>query len=494
VALRPLQYLDGLTIPDDAYLSLTIARNIAKGLGPWYGAGLTNGFQPLYVFMMAPVYFLFDDPAKAVHVALIRLTIFDTLTLFVLLRMVAAKSRSLAAPLIVAAAWILNPTVIGTTLNGLETAVSFFFIVSAFSFIANERHRELKPRAVVSLGVLVGLAILARIDNVFLAVAIVGAVAWKGRAIPRPLLLRKIALLLLTASLVVAPWLVYSYAYTGELFPVSGKAVRLMSLSSLGHDTPFLDIIVTTCVKAVGVLYAQHRLLLWLLIPLAGGLAFLKPPQGTLGRSWREELAPVILFCALLFLAYTGYILTFWYYPRYLYPLILPLILTLALVVDAYDRRIVRAPVRAAFFGSVALALVAGNVARPELRALYSSTDTLSQGYMNLGLWAKGRFAPGTVIGSSQSGALGYFADSLTVINLDGVVNSECYRSLVERRNIDYIRKAKVAYVVGWGSNIDFIVRHSANIRREDLILEGAIPGFTSWGKEWLLIKVNDRR
>ena len=46
VALRPLEYIDGLTIPDDAYLSLTIAKNIAAGLGPLYGLEHTNGFQP----------------------------------------------------------------------------------------------------------------------------------------------------------------------------------------------------------------------------------------------------------------------------------------------------------------------------------------------------------------------------------------------------------------------------------------------------------------
>lgn len=37
LALRPPKFLDGLTIPDDAYLSLTIARNLGRGLGPLYG-------------------------------------------------------------------------------------------------------------------------------------------------------------------------------------------------------------------------------------------------------------------------------------------------------------------------------------------------------------------------------------------------------------------------------------------------------------------------
>jgi hypothetical protein len=56
VVVRPLEFLDDLAIPDDAYLSLTLARNIARGHGPLYGLAPTNGFQPLYVFLMAPVF------------------------------------------------------------------------------------------------------------------------------------------------------------------------------------------------------------------------------------------------------------------------------------------------------------------------------------------------------------------------------------------------------------------------------------------------------
>jgi hypothetical protein len=52
VILRPLDEVDNLTIPDDAYLSLQIARNIAHGLGPWYSTGYTSGFQPLYALAL----------------------------------------------------------------------------------------------------------------------------------------------------------------------------------------------------------------------------------------------------------------------------------------------------------------------------------------------------------------------------------------------------------------------------------------------------------
>jgi hypothetical protein len=198
----------------------------------------------------------------------------------------------------------------------------------------------------------------------------------------------------------------------------------------------------------------------------------------------------VIVFCALLFLAYTSYLPAYWNFNRYLYPFILPLVLALGLIIDTYDRRLTSRTARALLVGGVALVLVGGNLASPELHSLYTSTDTTTRGYVNLGRWAAGRFAPGTVVGSSQSGALGYFADSLTVVNLDGVVNSDCYRSIVERRNIEYIHAAGVAYVVGWDSDINFIVRNSVNIGRDDLVLEGTIPGFMSWGKQWYVMRV----
>src|SRR5262245_29670872 len=90
LALGPLQRLDGTTVPDDAYLSLTIARNIAEGWGPLYGDAATSGFQPLYVLLMAPVYLAIpNDPVRPVQIALCILSVFDTLTLWLLLRTLA---------------------------------------------------------------------------------------------------------------------------------------------------------------------------------------------------------------------------------------------------------------------------------------------------------------------------------------------------------------------------------------------------------------------
>ena len=174
VALRPLACIDGLMIPDDAYLSLKIARSIAQGLGPFYGAAYTNGFQPLYVFLSVPFYWIWPrDLVAPVHAALVMLAVFDTLSLFFLWRLAARRGRSLAAPLFAAAAWIFSPRILSTSLNGLETSIAFFLIVAVFdAFDRLSATPEHSIRRDLSLGALIGLAILARIDSIFLLPAI----------------------------------------------------------------------------------------------------------------------------------------------------------------------------------------------------------------------------------------------------------------------------------------------------------------------------------
>ncbi len=75
---------------------------------------------------------------------------------------------------------------------------------------------------------------------------------------------------------------------------------------------------------------------------------------------------------------------------------------------------------------------------------------------MNIGLWARRNFAEGEVVGAAQTGALGYFADNLTIVNLDGVVNQECFEYLKNRRAMEYIRKTNVRHLLLWTANEKF--------------------------------------
>ena len=73
IAWQPFQFhLKYGPLVDDAFYSLNIARHLARGDGPTGdGINRTNGFQPLYVFLMVPAYLVWpEDRIKPIYAAL----------------------------------------------------------------------------------------------------------------------------------------------------------------------------------------------------------------------------------------------------------------------------------------------------------------------------------------------------------------------------------------------------------------------------------------
>jgi hypothetical protein len=479
VALRPLEYIDGLTIIDDAYLSLDIARNIAAGDGMVYDGKPTSGFQPLYVFLMVPAYWLFPgDPVVPVHVALVLLALFDTLTLLLLWRLVARTSTHVLAPAVVGLAWATSPYVIATTLNGLETAIASFFLVAAFSYyVAHFRQRRSGGRESFVLGILLGLGILARIDLAFLGVVLTAALVLRERAAA----LKAIALVAAGVLVTYGPYLLYSYSLTGDLFPVSGKAVRLNAVAALGERAPLERY--AHLAWSAGRIMARNT---WPMLLLAAILI----AKGKL-RSFLDNarwLSPLALCSLALALVYVFYLPATWYFGRYLFFATILLVLLVGALVETLCSLRPRPPPALA---GLLLVLAAGsNLADGQLLELYTSTDTKTLGYMNLGLWARSQFEDGTVVGSAQTGALGYFADNLRVVNLDGVVNEDCYESLRTRTNMQYIQDSGVEYVIGWPTSLKFIESYTDGFDPDDLVYLYTVEGFTSWGVKWMVHRV----
>jgi hypothetical protein len=494
VAARPIELLDGLTIPDDAYLSLTLARNLAHGLGPLYGTEPTSGFQPLWVFLMAPVYWLVPhDPVLPIRIALVLLALLDTLTLYFLYRLVSSWCRSAVPPIVLAIAWITDPYVIRTSLNGLETALATCLIAGAL--LLYHRRLELAPRRIpardaLALGLVLGLAVLARIDAVCLILAfLVARILTRGRSLM--VLAREVALVGVGAVLAYGPWLASSYSTTGDLIPISGKAVRFISLAAVEHHPTIANWYGPMVGAGLRTILREERMLAILLAACTVLAVVLRRylPFDTLRIALRRLAVP-LLFAPFLFLAYTLYVFAPWFYDRYLFLVAVMLFLVAAVVLDLVLAAVSRPHRRRAVAGATIALVAIAHLADPRLRQLVASTDTTSNGYRNLGLWARRTFPDGTVIGSSQTGALGYFANNLNVVNLDGVVNKACYESLAENRNMDYIRRAGVQYVVGWPENIEFIEKHSTGFRKDDLRLVRKVEGFRSWGTEWYLFRV----
>jgi hypothetical protein len=514
VAIRPIEYIDGWTIPDDAYISLTIARSIAHGMGPFFGLAHTNGFQPLYVFLMAPVFRIFPgNPETPIHIALILLALFDAVALYLVCRILMRTIRSRSPLLILGAVWVFNPNSVKHIVNGLETGISLCFaaaVVLEFARLESaESHSQERRRALV-LGILGGFAVLARIDNLLLLAAAVFFHSWRklrtdgapregdhsqdaaGKGLRE--LAANLAIAAAGAVIVNLPWLIYSLHYTGEIFPISGRAVRYHSLSYVDHAPTLMNYYYPNLRRSAKILLNGNR------AAIAGGFVFAVLLAASMGRSGARQAWEAIrrhrlpwAHAFLLVLAYALYIFTPWYFPRYYLPAIIPFALTLGSLADLFMSRIENARSRRAFV-AVALALLVGvNVGQAEFRSFYTNRDSLTAGYMNLGLWARSTLPDRTRIGSMQTGALAYFAPNLTVVNLDGVVNRACYEALRKKQGMEYIRGERIEYFVAWLENFETLMKETRSFRDDDLILVSRLDGFGSWRHNWFLYKVNYR-
>ncbi len=492
IATRPLAVIDGVTIPDDAYLCLTLARSLAQGHGPLYGDTFTNGFQPLYVFLVAPLFWAIrGDPLLPVTLSLVLLAVADTAGLWLLLRWLRAEAHPLTTQVVAGVAWATSPWLLENANNGMETALAFCLTVAALAYFARlGREGPLpKRRQAAALGALLGLAVLARIDAGLLAAVLAGAWLLRGARGGRlKEALEKVAIAGATALAVSATLWGYLAAYTGSWYPVSGRAVREQSLwyMKAGAASFYAEMLKhsTGAVSTGG-----GSVLLGLLVAVGVGWAMARREVlRELGQAVRARL-PLWAFAGLLFAAYSFWVLGPWFYPRYLEPLFLPLVLLLADVTTRVGARLTQRK-RWLFAGALAAVVVAGAALTHQTRFMFFNQKTNVEGYMNVGLWAKDHLPRGAVVGATQSGALGYFGDGLTVVNLDGVVNGECYRAITGRKMGAFIHQKGVQYIVGWQVNVDYLKTVSADVPESAWVPLGKVPNFTSWQRTWYVYKL----
>jgi hypothetical protein len=347
------------------------------------------------------------------------------------------------------------------------------------------------------LGALLGLAALARIDLMFVAAWVGLLLLWDartGRRRPEAVALQ-LLLIGLGFAVVYAPWAVYSWRYTGAIYPISGSAVRFMSLANVGHDpdVKFFLHIGRVAVQSVFV----GGLLLWVLAvaACAPALGAATSDRGQLAR-WRDDLRWLrlpLLFAPTLMAAYVFYMPGAWFFERYLFPWAVLAVLLLAVGLGRLQSNWPRVRSGAAAFVLTAAVLITG-VALPEQRDLLTGSHDPNLGYRHLGLWARDNFQRGMVIGSSQTGALAYYATDLEVVNMDGVVDAEAFASLQEFRHMEWIEERGIRFVIGWTINFKFLLEHSRPDAQRKLRLVGKVNGLRSWGNEWLVYQVGARR
>jgi hypothetical protein len=478
LAWRNLDALDSYFFPDDTYLSLGIARNLALGFGSTFDRQIaTNGYQPLYVWLMTPVYWLLPaGPVMPIHLALTLLALAGTLTGWLLYRMVARLATPWQAAL-ACAIWMLDPVVLTHAMNGLETGLALLGIAAtAYWYLTRIRARDNVPaRDVAILGLLAGLTILTRVDQCVLLAAI--GLDWLLDRRDRQTL-GHLALAGLIALVINAPWLALSWSIGTGPLPESGAAVRFNALAQAnGRPGWYL----AALLLALSVLLTAPRSTAVLVC--AGVLALLlrRKHRGLMLRAAAERLRPLrfaAFYSIALLAAYWLYIPAYWFFDRYLHPIALFALIAGIVAMPGLPNRAPRFR-RAASVAIGAFLLI---------EAAFSARFLLSQpepdGYLTIARWADANLA-GQTVGMFQSGAAGYWAQQITVVNLDGVIDRSVLAARRDGRLGDELRRRHVDWVIDWETTAGLPADGELHLGPPQ-----EIPGIRTWGSKWYLFKV----
>ncbi|MEO8209203.1 MAG: hypothetical protein ABI840_01470 [bacterium] len=495
----PFERIDATALPDDTYLALSLSKSIADGKGPITAAGYTNGFQPMYIFLCVPFYWAFDeDKIKPLYAALIMLMLFDCLSLIMILNTVNLFTQNKYSIIISAVFWITSPYIVLTSMNGLETIISFFFIASSFFYFFKNRNNfsgKIGLKSLIVLGILCGLAMFARIDNIILTpVILLFIITDQIKNKKKYSQIAKSGLIYLCfVFLTILPWLIYSFIYTGEIIQSSGEAVHYQNWSLKNYFHFFSIGQLEVIVYGLRIILIKNLSLILCCILCAIILLFRKRIVNfEFLKKKFVNLLPLILFCSLLFCSYVFYIYGMWFFKRYFFPFVFLFIIILSLFTDSVLKSFENSGTGKKFTIIISVIFLIIHFTRYDFKELYVNNNyENNSGYRAIGEWVSQNFKEGTTIGTMQSGAIAYFADGIKVINIDGVVNKDALTAIKNKDLMGYVKKMKIDYLVGWDINNEYLIRESVNFKNEDMTKVLTINDFKTWSREWLVYKVN---
>lgn len=479
IAWLPFEYqVKRGSLVDDAFYSLNVSRHLAQGHGPTFdGVNRTNGFQPLYVFMMVPAYWIWPDNRVApVYAALTILALAGTATGYFVFR-IAKRHWGPAAGLFALTLFCFSPYVIDNTLNGLETSIAallWMIILDLYLDRIKPGGADLKTR--LGLGALLAALVFTRIDGGILAVAIALDFVLRPREGSQPFArrLRLMAEISVAALILYSPWAIWNLAAFGSVMPISGEAVRFISQLfgdwemairfppfEPGHIPGrfylgnFIYSLMSLCrgqifFPATTVVFFLQRMTVYTKIhfisswPVAVsiiviGFVFI--------RSIEKRMDVIFIAVALTLMAYSFYVFGHWFFYRYFYPMELCLLLLSACAFEFFSKK-VPAGIRKSSLAAliVAFLFIFGRTGS----VIYGyTTDDKIFTYHQIAKSLDKIIPEGARVGSFQAGTIGYFSNR-TVINLDGVVNADALIAMQEKKMMEYLQRERIEYVVDY--------------------------------------------
>lgn len=208
--------------PDDAYYYFNIARNIAHGRNVTFdGETITNGFHPLWLAMITPVFVFVHGEAMPIHVILTMGAVLGTATALMVYLILMRLTSNVVAAAIGAGAFAVHPYTVSDAVNGVETAVTVFLLSLVVWMMVRMWDEPPAAQDDVALGAACGLIVLARTDTIFIVPLVAGVLLFRARKTGWT---RRLLRMAIPCAAVIAPWIAWTLAANGTVVQVSGVA------------------------------------------------------------------------------------------------------------------------------------------------------------------------------------------------------------------------------------------------------------------------------
>lgn len=434
-------------LPDDGFYYLEIGRRLGAGEGSTFdGVNATNGYHPLWQWIVAGLSIPFDDDLALVRaVALVQLALVAVAVVVVVrvLRRATGPLPALLAGVVAASSRL--PVVAVDAMEGAVVVLVLALLVWALEVaLARGRRRDL-----LVVGALTAVAVLARLDLVLVA-WVVPLVLWV-KAPPRGERWRAPLDWLAGAATVGVPYAAWHLARWGEPLTTSARIkqhwVDEAALEQYGgrFTSGYLGAVVDrageygeSLGRGLTQLATARGVVVWglLLLAVVGAVAAVRErraqgggPFGPAATALGAGAAMVVVKACIDLFSSPSWAATWYASPQRLaFPLAVGALAGKAIQVLA--RRSV--PASGAIVGLVVLACLAGGLSR----ATFDPREELRDGLWQVeaeraAAWVLAEGPPGRY-GARDAGLLGFrLHGERTVVNLDGLVNDDEFAELV---------------------------------------------------------------
>ncbi len=493
-------WCDNRVVADDAFYYFTIARQLAAGHGATFdGLAPTNGFHPLWLLSLTPVFALTGALRAGswvgVHLALSLCALLD-LASGVLLWRLLRRLGFLRGAHWAAAVWFLSPVTVLLSLRGLEGALTVT-LFAAWLWVVAWAFGDGAPdaRRGVLVGIVTGLAFLARTDNgpllgLALALTTLGSrLATRGAGRH---LLGFFVVAGVTAMAIALPWFLWNLTTFGTPWQVSGAA-KLANPQifghvpeALGHRLRYLAAFVWVPAYFAAGESMRHRaaftlfawagwLVLAALLPFFI-LSLLRPRAAVLRPLALGLLGYLVGHAVVYALVLRTYVVWYATVPTFI----------LVFLAGGMAGGELLGRLRAAWRRALAVVAAAAGIAI--FAQYFTATRIVPRGeelVVRPILTRIATQAPGTrTVGVFNAGAAGYFAPEIgpfTVVNLDGLVNNPSVEAWRAGRYFEYLDRNVDVVINDADGALNFLLG-AGNRPRFDARYPRWSPGSLVWG------------